>query len=155
MSLRCWAFAWLNDYANGDEANFTFVQTTDLNTWIAGSHGFVYSSMRATGSISESILLQSEHLIDTLTSIHVNEWNTLDDMFLASNFMQFLKEKCKSSPDLQESWIFTENCSKMYWCKSIKKLYDTKSQQCLVQMDIVCKVNVVRVVKSIHDDVNE
>ena len=26
-SLRCWAFAWLNDCANGDEADFTYVQT--------------------------------------------------------------------------------------------------------------------------------
>ena len=26
LSLRCWAFAWLNDCTNGDEANFTFVQ---------------------------------------------------------------------------------------------------------------------------------
>ena len=26
-SLRCWAFVWLNDCANGDEADFTFVQT--------------------------------------------------------------------------------------------------------------------------------
>ena len=27
LSFRCWAFAWLNDCANGDEANVTFVQT--------------------------------------------------------------------------------------------------------------------------------
>ena len=27
MSLRCWAFAWLNDWVNGDEADFTFIQT--------------------------------------------------------------------------------------------------------------------------------
>ena len=27
LSLRYWAFAWLNDCANGDEADFTFVQT--------------------------------------------------------------------------------------------------------------------------------
>ena len=26
-SLHCWAFAWLNDCANGDEADFTYVQT--------------------------------------------------------------------------------------------------------------------------------
>ena len=26
-SLRCWASAWLNDCANGDEADFTFFQT--------------------------------------------------------------------------------------------------------------------------------
>ena len=33
---------------------------TDLNTWIAGSHGFAYSSMRATGNTSAAILLQSK-----------------------------------------------------------------------------------------------
>ena len=27
IALRCWAFAWLNDCANGDEADITFVQT--------------------------------------------------------------------------------------------------------------------------------
>ena len=27
LSLCCWAFAWLNDCANGDEADFTYVQT--------------------------------------------------------------------------------------------------------------------------------
>ena len=39
-SLRCWAFVWLNDWANGDEADFTFVQTQktqslyyDYYTW--------------------------------------------------------------------------------------------------------------------------
>ena len=26
-SLHCWAFAWLNDRVNGDEADFTYVQT--------------------------------------------------------------------------------------------------------------------------------
>ena len=26
-SLRCWAFAWINDCANGDVADFTYVQT--------------------------------------------------------------------------------------------------------------------------------
>ena len=45
---------------------------TDLNTWIAGSHGFAYSSMRATGNTSAAILLQSKHLIDTLTSTHIS-----------------------------------------------------------------------------------
>ena len=27
LSLRCWPFAWLNDCANGNEADFMFVQT--------------------------------------------------------------------------------------------------------------------------------
>ena len=45
---------------------------TDLNTWIAGSHGFAYSSMRATGNTSAAILLQSKHSIDTLTSTHIS-----------------------------------------------------------------------------------
>ena len=27
LSLRCWAFAWLNDCANGNETDVTFVQT--------------------------------------------------------------------------------------------------------------------------------
>ena len=27
LSLRCWASAWLNDCANGDEADLTFIQT--------------------------------------------------------------------------------------------------------------------------------
>ena len=73
--------------------------STDLNTWIAGSHGFVYSSMRATGNLSAAILLQlqSKHWIDTLTSAHVSAWNATGDRFLASNFM---KKKWKSSPDL-------------------------------------------------------
>ena len=48
------------------------VSPTDLNTWIAGSHGFAYSSMRATGNPSAAILLQSKHWIDTLTSAHVS-----------------------------------------------------------------------------------
>ena len=45
---------------------------TDLNTWIAGSHGFAYSSMRATGNPSAAILLQSKHWIDALTYAHVS-----------------------------------------------------------------------------------
>ena len=47
-------------------------EVTDLNTWIAGSHGFAYSSMRATGNPSTAILLQSKHWIDTLTYAHVS-----------------------------------------------------------------------------------
>ena len=27
FSLHCWAFAWLNDCANGNEADFAFIQT--------------------------------------------------------------------------------------------------------------------------------
>ena len=48
------------------------IRITDLNTWIAGSHGFAYSSMRATGNTSAAILLQSKHLVDTLTSTHIS-----------------------------------------------------------------------------------
>ena len=77
--------------------------STDLNTWIAGSHGFAYSSMRATGNPSAAILLQSKHWIDTLTSAHVSAWNARGDRFLASNFMNILKKKWKSSPNLQDS----------------------------------------------------
>ena len=49
------------------EATNIMYETSDLNTWIAGSHDFAYSSMRATGNTSAAILLQSKHLIDTLT----------------------------------------------------------------------------------------
>ena len=54
---------------------------TDLNTWIAGSHGFAYSSMRATGNLSAAILLQSKHWIETLTYAHVSAWNATGDRF--------------------------------------------------------------------------
>ena len=77
--------------------------TTDLNTWIAGSHGFAYSSMRATGNPSAAILLQSKHWIDTLTYAHVSAWNATGDRFLASNFMKILGKKWQNSPDLQDS----------------------------------------------------
>ena len=50
------------------------VESTDLNTWIAGSHGFAYSSMRATGNPSAAILLQSKHWIDAVTYAHVSAW---------------------------------------------------------------------------------
>ena len=88
---------------------------TDLNTWIAGSHGFAYSSMRATGNPSAAILLQSKHWIDTPTYAHVSAWNATGDRFLASNFMKILKKKWKSSPDLQDLNI--------YW-KLLKKFAD-------------------------------
>ena len=78
------------------------VAITDLNTWIAGSHGFAYSSMRATGNPSAAILLQSKHWIDALTYAHVSAWNAIGDRFLASNFKKILKKKWKSSPDLQD-----------------------------------------------------
>ena len=66
---------------------------TDLNTWIAGSHGFAYSSMRATGNPSAAILLQSKHWIDTPTYAHVSASNATGGRFLASNFMKILKKK--------------------------------------------------------------
>ena len=72
--------------------NTVFLAPTDLNTWIAGSHGFAYSSMRATGNPSAAILLQSKHWIDTLTSAHVSAWNATGDKFLASNLMKILKK---------------------------------------------------------------
>ena len=71
------------------------IEITDLNTWIAGSHGFAYSSMRATENPSAAILLQSKHWIDTPTSAHVSAWNATGDRFLASNFMKILKKKGK------------------------------------------------------------
>ena len=71
---------------------------TDLNTWIAGSHGFAYSSMRATGNPSAAILLQSKHWIDTLTYAHVSAWNATGDRILASNFMKILKKKMETFP---------------------------------------------------------
>ena len=60
--------------------------TTDLNTWIAGSHGFAYSSMRATGNPSAAILLQSKHWIDTLTKctcqcMKCNRWQVFSFIF--------------------------------------------------------------------------
>ena len=74
-------------------------QITDLNyTWIAGSHGFAYSSMRATGNTLAAILLQSKHLIDTLISTHVSAWNATGDRFLASNFMKILRKKWGKFP---------------------------------------------------------
>ena len=74
--------------------------STDLNTWIAGSHGFAYSSMRATGNPSAAILLQSKHWIDTLTSAHVSAWNATGDRFLASNFMKILKKTNGKVPQI-------------------------------------------------------
>ena len=76
------------------------VQITDLNTWIAGSHGFAYSSMRATGNPSAAILLQSKHWIDTLTYAHVSAWNATGDRFLVSNFMKILKKKNGKVPQI-------------------------------------------------------
>ena len=76
------------------------MHATDLNTWIAGSHGFAYSSMRATGNTSAAILLQSKHWIDTLTSEHVSAWNATDDRFLASNFMKFWEKKNRKVPQI-------------------------------------------------------
>ena len=32
LLLRCWAFAWQNDCANGDEADFMFVQTQKMQS---------------------------------------------------------------------------------------------------------------------------
>ena len=87
--------------------------TTDLNTWIAGSHGFASSSMRATGNTSVAILLQSKHLIDTLTSTHISAWNATGDRFLASNFMKILRKKMKkfhrSSRLLNIYWKLLKN----------------------------------------------
>ena len=40
-SLHCWAFAWLNDCANGDEADFTYVQTQKTQ-----SHYYIHSQSR-------------------------------------------------------------------------------------------------------------
>ena len=74
--------------------------TTDLNTWIAGSHGFAYSSMRATGNPSAAILLQSKHWIDTLTYEHVSAWNATGDRFLASYFMKILKKTRLGVPSI-------------------------------------------------------
>ena len=54
------------------EIHLECMWNTDLNTWIAGSHGFAYSSMRATGNPSAAILLQSKHWIDALTYAHVS-----------------------------------------------------------------------------------
>ena len=75
-----------------------FVSATDLNTWIAGSHGFAYLSMRATGSTSAAILLQSKHLIDTLASTQVSAWNATSDRSLASNFMKIVRKKIGKFP---------------------------------------------------------
>ena len=86
---------------------------TDLNTWIAGSHGFAYSSMRATGNTSAAILLQSKHLIDALTSTHISAWNATGDRFLASNFMKILRKKMRkfhrSSRLLNIYWKLLKN----------------------------------------------
>ena len=79
------------------------VWNTDINTWIAGSHGFAYSSMRATGNTPAAILLQSKHLIDTLTSTHISAWNATGDRFLASNFLKILREKMKKFPQIFET----------------------------------------------------
>ena len=67
--------------------------TTDLNTWIAGFHGFTYPSMRATESTSASILRQSKYWIVTRTSTHVSVWNATGERFLSSNFMKILRKK--------------------------------------------------------------
>ena len=88
--------------------------STDLNTWIAGSHGFACSSMRATGNPSAAILLQSKHWIDTLTYAHVSAWNATGDRFLASNFMKILKKKMEKLPR-------SSRLLNIYW-KLLKKL---------------------------------
>ena len=94
-------------------AGRSWARTTDLNTWIAGSHGFAYSSMRATGNTSAAILLQSKHVIDTLTSTHISAWNATGDRFLASNFMKILRKKMKkfhrSSRLLNIYWKLLKN----------------------------------------------
>ena len=80
---------------------------TDLNTWIADSHGFAYSSMRATGNTSAAILLQSKHLIDTMTSTHISAWNATGDRFLASNFMKILRKKNNNNEKVPQTF---ESC---------------------------------------------
>ena len=92
------------------------VWNTDLNTWIAGSHGFAYSSMRATGNPSAAILLQSKHWIDTLTYAHVSAWNATGDRFLASNFMKILGKKMEKFPR-------SSRLLNIYW-KLLKKFAD-------------------------------
>ena len=61
-SLHCWAFAWLNDCANGDKADFTYVQTQKkkrkvsikkatalyLFCWGSGSLVIVYTILLST-----------------------------------------------------------------------------------------------------------
>ena len=95
-------------------------RTTDLNTWIAGSHGFAYSSMRATGNTSAAILLQSKHLIDTLTSTHISAWNATGDRFSASNFMKILRKKNEKVPQIFETLKYLLKIAKtIYWCKLI------------------------------------
>ena len=73
--------------------------------------------MRATGNTSAAILLQSKHLIDTLTSTHISAWNATGDRFLASNFMKILR-KNEKVPQIFETL--------KYLLKIAKKITDVK-----------------------------
>ena len=74
--------------------------------------------MRATGNTSAAILLQSKHLIDTLTSTHISAWNATGDKFLASNFMKILRKKNEKVPQIFETL--------KYLLKIAKKFTDVK-----------------------------
>ena len=106
---------WIIDFLKSIIAILHLSTSTDLNTWIAGSHGFAYSSMRATGNPSAALLLQSKHWIDTLTSAHVSAWNATGDRFLASKFMNILKKV--------EEFPRSSRLLNIYW-KLLKKIVD-------------------------------
>ena len=58
LSLRCWAFAWLNDCANGDEADFTFVQTQQTQSLYFFNLTFFQFKSESTTSRSRSNVIK-------------------------------------------------------------------------------------------------
>ena len=114
---------WLPLQASLTTDSHTFTHT-DLNTWIAGSQGFAYSSMRATGNPSAAILLQSKHWIDTLTSAHVSAWNATGDRFYLQISWKSWKTKKKKKKKM-EKFPRSSRLLNIYWnCKKKKKSAD-------------------------------
>ena len=66
LSLRCWAFAWLNDCANGDEADVTFVQTRKTQSRYYFVNAFHFDLIHvSTGYVGPTLLV-----INNLNSSH-------------------------------------------------------------------------------------
>ena len=71
-SLRCWAFVWLNDCANGDEADFTFVQTQKTQSLYYRFVSFRVANSTMQLRIIESQKVQNGGILQIYNG--VNKW---------------------------------------------------------------------------------
>ena len=79
-----------------------------MDSWLVR---FLHTRQCVPPEIARQPFYSSQNIWSTHWLLHmsVHEMQQVTG-FLASNFMKILGKKWKSSPDLQDSWMFIENC---------------------------------------------